>query len=767
MTIQEELIKALRKAAHFNRNDLAPPRVVLWTDGERLWEKVVPAMAAALPELMVLDESVMEDHRGPSTYLRYLIAGPADSVPILYLPGVSRQAFKGAQGFPPEAKHLFALQFHGQFWGQLNGKDWTPAAFLTSADGGLDLDVARDAATQEALAEQLQHLLTTSTEQLQGQRINAELLHGLVANDPVRMVLQWMASDGRVQESWSKSTQWQGFQALAKKQFKLDPAKDVAITAAEQLVKGAKGWDSVWARYRESPSAYPGLKEVLERVQPDGLFQTDNERMPAFNSQQETALREGLMALASRSAKDAREDLAALVKTHAPRYSWVWAQLGDAPLARAVVHLGDMLLAMEKGLDTTDWNAAAKDYLQHGWKVDAEAREAFAVARHATDTSAVSNAVTAALRAVYLPWLEDVATRCQKLTDTYPKRSAAEAVRFTPAPGSLLLFVDGLRADVCIELAGSLENDGITVQQEMAWSALPTVTATAKYAWSPMTEQAHGEEISAGFNATLNNGKPLEAATFRTTLKQLGWSYLASTETGDPATSAWTEAGAFDRYGHEQGAKLAWRVDEELIAIKQRVHELFAAGWSKIHVITDHGWLWMPGGLPKVDLPKHLTESKWGRCAVPQAGANHGLPQVGWFWGPAHPVVLAPNVCVFMNGMDYTHGGLSIQEALTPMLGLSMGVKVSSAAVSITSYKWGGMRLHVQLAGATESVMVDIRVRPADATSTLLTKLKAPDDEGKVSLVVADDQYEGTAAVLVVLSGDVVVAKQLVTIGEN
>jgi hypothetical protein len=327
--------------------------------------------------------------------------------------------------------------------------------------------------------------------------------------------------------------------------------------------------------------------------------------------------------------------------------------------------------------------------------------------------------------------------------------------------------VDGLRADLSVELATLLADQNITVERHGAWSALPTVTATAKPAWAPMTEHVHGEDIGAGFEPMLNNGKVLRTNEFRAKLEDLGWAYLGGSETGDPATSAWTEAGAFDRYGHDQGAKLAWRIHEELIGIRQRVLELFSAGWSTVHVLTDHGWLWMPGGLPKVDLPKHLTVSKWGRCAVPQGDAKHGLPQVGWFWGAEHSVVLAPNVCVFSNGVEYAHGGLSIQEALTPVLELTRGGAVAAAAVTISAYKWVGMRSQVQLAGELAGLLVDIRVKPADPGSSVLTAPKPPDAQGKVSLAVPDDTLEGSAAVLVVLKDGVVVAKQTVTIGEN
>jgi hypothetical protein len=122
----------------------------------------MPALQEAMPELLVLHPAEVTATAGPSTYLRYRITKAGDPVPIVYLPGVARQSFRSAAGFPAMARHLYALQFQGQFWAQANGKDWTPLAFLTNTVDGLGLDVARDAATQEALAGQLPHLLSTS-----------------------------------------------------------------------------------------------------------------------------------------------------------------------------------------------------------------------------------------------------------------------------------------------------------------------------------------------------------------------------------------------------------------------------------------------------------------------------------------------------------------------------------------------------------------------------------------------------------------------------
>ena len=61
--------------------------------------------------------------------------------------------------------------------------------------------------------------------------------------------------------------------------------------------------------------------------------------------------------------------------------------------------------------------------------------------------------------------------------------------------------------------------------------------------------------------------------------------------------------------------KLAARIEDQLELLLERVQGLLEAGWKRVRVITDHGWLLVPGGMPKVQLPKYLTESRWSRCA--------------------------------------------------------------------------------------------------------------------------------------------------------
>jgi hypothetical protein len=117
--ILEVLVENVRQAAIYNRHDLAMPTVILWPDGDRLWEKVIPMLFDAMPELFVLDEDTCNSRRGPAPQIRYLISRSSTmTTPVIYLPGISRLSFRGFAGFPAKARHLFALQYQGQFWTQ-------------------------------------------------------------------------------------------------------------------------------------------------------------------------------------------------------------------------------------------------------------------------------------------------------------------------------------------------------------------------------------------------------------------------------------------------------------------------------------------------------------------------------------------------------------------------------------------------------------------------------------------------------------------------
>jgi len=763
-TVLDHLIDSLRKAAIYNRHDLAAPSVVLWTDGERLWSKVIPLLRDAMPELLVLAPEIADERTGPATWLRYqLTRADWQETPVLYLPGIARHAFRGAAGFPEAARHLFALQYQGQFWSQVNGKDWTPSAFLSSQEGGLGLDLARDRATLEAVSAQLAQVLRASRESLAGRRLEAADLHGLAAGDAVGLLLEWMASGDGKHAGWP-AERWTGFKALCKATFKLDPDKDGIITAVDRLVAGGEIWDQVWRRYREAHKAFAGVRQALDLAQPRDLLDITNDRLPATNRQQEDALRSGLSGLAGCGKAEALEGLRRLCDLHVSRADSLWADLGEAPLARAAVHLKALAEGIGAGGLGHDWDSLAVAYVERGWLVDAAAWRAYAAVRDAPDVASV----TAALRALYLPWLEALAEQVQGWAASYPAAAPNDSPLFAPTPGTVLVFVDGLRCDLGLELGRLVRDQGLAVELATRWSALPTVTATAKPAWRPVADALAGNSLPEGFEPQVaETGKNLTTQGFRNLLGKLGWTWLEPAATGDPSGAAWTETGTFDHDGHAQGARLAWRLEEELRAAALRVRDLLQAGWQRAVLVTDHGWLLLPGGLPKVDLPGHLTLSRWPRCAVPQPGAHHGFKELPWFWGGGHSVVFAPGISAFKTGVEYSHGGLSVQEALIPVLTVTASQPLVQP-VQIAGAEWKGLRLRVQLQGGYSGTLLDLRTKPADAGSTLLEPghgPKAPDANGKASLVVVDDSLAGSSALLVVLREGQVVAKQPLMIG--
>ena len=96
-------------------------------------------------------------------------------------------------------------------------------------------------------------------------------------------------------------------------------------------------------------------------------------------------------------------------------------------------------------------------------------------------------------------------------------------------------------------------------------------------------------------------------------LRELRLAVLGPDETAGAATAekgGWTEVGRIDELGHKLGVELAGSLDEQVERIARRVADLLDAGWARVRIVTDHGWLLVPSGLPKVEVPKSVVESK-------------------------------------------------------------------------------------------------------------------------------------------------------------
>lgn len=772
-TFTESLCEALVKAAIGNSHTNAATAAVLWTDKDRQWESALVPLRSVMPQLLTLGNFDPSCKRGPAVWQKCAIAGVLPEVqfagvPVIYLPGVSRAELRAIESCPRDLQPLAELQYRGVFWSQANAKDWTVSAFLASKNGGLGLDVAQDRATQEALAQVMAAgvLFDRPIDELKGRQVNADWLLSLLAPNPTRDLLVWMNAPLATQMEWT-DVRWDVFCRRAKLDFGFDPISDGPLVAAEKLARRDGKWAAVAELYRDSYTSFPEVLKLLRTVQPPqmGLF-PDMDQLagyPKANEQGEAGLRYALSACGAMDATQARASILAAEKEHGARRGWLWSRMGQAPLASALEHLVRLAeLSAAAPIGNTPSELAAS-YQQSGWRVDDAATQALGCLHTKADTDAVS----AAVRAVYLPWLEEAARRLQdsvKQAGGLPPLQGGPDLSSIEA-GTCTVFVDGLRYDIAQRLLAKLESLG-TATLSARWSSMPSVTASGKAWCSPVAGLVSGTAEDVEFEPrVVQDGKPLSGHNFRRLLGENGVQPLGKHDTGEPSGRGWTESGDLDHYGHEHGIRLARDVDAQLAHVVERVQELRNAGWRCIRLVTDHGWLLVPGGLPKTELPKHQTETRWGRCAVLKDTA-HGTPLTfGWDWCKDVQVAYAPGVSSFIAGTDYAHGGLSLQECLVPVLELVTAVPQAAAQSTIKAVTWKGLRCVVEVESASTGLTVDVRTKPALATTSLVDNVKALKD-GKASVAVADDENLGVAAIVVVLSPDgQVLQKQATTVG--
>ena len=761
----ERLKASIEAAAAYNPNDAASPAAILWTDSAERWQAVIPQLRRLVPHLLTLGDYEPGTDTGPAIWLRCVVDGTLNipssaggAVPILYLPGVGRQELGAAQSCPPHLKPLIELQYRGVCWTQKNGKDWTVEAFLASKNGGLGLDVARDEATREAMSRALSELASTPVRSLVGKRLEADDFDRLLTHDPVRDVLVWLNDPAEAKAAWGPS-RWEAFVSRCQTDLGFHPEREGEVEATERLGRGDGAWDAVWRRFEEAPNRYPKLPALLHSAMPD-MFATPRSSWPQHNAEGEAALREALLNLRDKAPATARQAILELERTHGERRDWVWAQLGHSPLAHALAQLTVVAENTANELGGVSATELAKRYAEEAWQADLAALDSMA----ATKSNADAQAVGEALRSIYAPWLDAAARHLQALVECEPLADHQGCHDdLAIQPGTVVLFADGLRFDVSQRLVERLAR-GHVVAVSTRWAALPSVTATAKPACSPVAGQLEGKALGEDFSPHVSaTGKPLSTDRFRKLLDAAGIQYLNADATGDPNGKAWTEDGQLDKLGHSEQAKLAARIDEQVDLLVERVEALLRAGWREVRVVTDHGWLLLPGGLPRVDLPRYLAKTRWSRCAVLDGTPQVEAPTVPWHWNSQERVAVAPGIACFFANNGYAHGGLSLQESLVPIVRVAAGLS-GTATPSIADVTWLGLRCRVRIErGAGLSVALRTQVGRADST---IGPSKPLDEDGAGSLLVADDELEGaTVAVVVLDANGQVVARQSTIIG--
>jgi len=742
------LIDALEAAGAYNAAAQAAPEAVLWCDLDREFASLLPAVRARLPNLLTLGEIDQAARTGPAVWLRAAAARalpdvtwPSGRPPVIYLPGVSRETLRDAEACPPLLAPLVWLGVAGAWFGHVNGKDWTLRGFLAADRGSLNLEIADDTVTRASLAEAASAVFARPLDQLRGQRWNADSLHALLSPDLEADMLAWMG--GKMD-----AARFSAFAARAAKDLGFDPRKLSPQDAARRLARKEGRWAQVWGRFDAANGrGHEAVVSLLGVEAPEALF-ADSDAYPAVNARREDVLRQALLRLGGLARDQAAIEVLKLEAEHGPRRDTVWGRRGEAPLAGALGRL--TVIAQAPGWPAHDPQALATGYAEGGARIDGAALAALAAAPRDSDRAAV----TAALRAIYLPWVEEGALALQRLVKT-------AALSFTakpePTTADAVVFVDGLRMDLAIALTEALERAGAAASLDWRWTGFPTSTATCKPLVSPVASLLRGEAATTDLTPLTGEGRTADHATLKKLMADQGWGFTKD------APRVWLETGTFDEDGHSLQVRLADQVEQGVANCAAFILDLARAG-RRVRVVTDHGWLLVPGGLEKAVLDTALVEAdgKRTRCARIKPGAPTSYDFAPWSWNGEVQVAFATGAMSFFAGYDYAHGGISPQECVVPVIDVApMGILRS---VAIAKAEWEGLRLRIEATGAAD-LRADLRAGAETSGPSLLKDIRVLDEAGCCSMLVSD-VHEGKTATLVVLDDeDRVLALRTLTVG--
>ena len=189
------------------------------------------------------------------------------------------------------------------------------------------------------------------------------------------------------------------------------------------------------------------------------LVQKRRGKWPQWNDEEEKKLLSALNALADKPSHEAREEIASLEGTHGARRALVWAELDESVLAQALKPLSVLAEITTETMAAGSIEDIFDSYTALGWKADDAVLEALS---YADDVKAYE-AISAAVRSMYLPWAQDNARYLQKVVNAngYPGETIETASTLSYQEGECILFVDGLRFDTAKRLVSLLESKGV------------------------------------------------------------------------------------------------------------------------------------------------------------------------------------------------------------------------------------------------------------------------------------------------------------------
>ena len=769
-SIYHKVRQALKQAENHNSNLMVRPEVILWPDPENQWTEVIDVLQNDLPHLLIYGGYEPSKKQGASIWIKCMVARmlpeanwDAVTIPIIYLPGISKNDFRNVEEAGLNLQPLIEYQYTGVLFLQENGREWSIMAFVENPINGLGLKVSKDAATKEALKKTLPAIFQDA-DILQGKAVlDADFLNNLLFPDLTPNILRWMCK-GDVFLQQMENDRRDVFVNLCQNQFEFTPDHRDIIAITKKLGEQKGNWRHVWQLYVNAPKKYPEIEEFLRSAKPDdlgvGVFAIPEESWPQVNDLAEEKLLADLIKASNLHPKEATLKLLSLKEINNKRKSWVWNELGKSPLVNSLHFLVEMAKSCTTAFPSSSIDELKDYYISKGLYADQCMRKALAGVKTEKDKKAVK----ALIKLIYQPWLELITNQFQTLVaenaNIFTKQDAKQEEE------SYVLFVDAFRYELAEEFTSRLLKLKYKVDLKSSWSAIPSLTPTAKPNVSPVAISVSKASEINEFRPQLMNGKDLQTAAFRDQLIANGFKLISSSDDIDANAKSWQEIGDIDTKGHEEQSDMVRRIEELFEQIQEAIDVAFEKGVKKIKIVTDHGWLLLPGGLPKTQLNAGLAETRWGRCALIKDGASTDLLHLPWRWNPSIFIAYAPGINFFKINEEYAHGGISVHECLVPELVIE-NPNARKVEAEIKEVKWVNLKCSIQTNSAPDGYKIDIRTKYNDAqTSVLDVSCKHKKITENMVTLLIDDEFEHQSATIILLDeNDRILNKKPTTIG--
>lgn len=758
MTLQQKLINQVIEKSQFQSGQEVPPECILWPDKNREWKEFVPLLSDSNLPILTLDSYNPQTLSGPAPYILWnLYHGGFAAIPVVYLPGVGAEDLKASDTCPLEWQPLAALRYQSSLFAHPNGKDWTISSWFSSASGAAQTLQETDQA-RVMLRSCFRQLLQKPMADLSNIMWTTENLTGAVVSDPVLSTLLWLGGG----KSAVPSEHWAAFIEKANKDFGFKPEKQSMLEVASKLLSAdSTKLEPLWSRFLENPAHYPGLISLFETVpvptsRGDSLFEPDLSRYPQWYKKRHESLSAELRSLGS---LENSSELVTSIKKMWTEYAGLepspWSNPSTTPLLALLKSLTSLAVAVQKKPTNHDWPSLITWYSASGLEADSIILQLLGW----KNDLALRTSLHSILQALYLPWLESTARIVEEAYKKEPEYFSHLPLGSTTAyiPQEAVLFVDALRMDLGQALAQKLERIGLSVETHAGLTVLPSTTSTAKAAVSPLAPFLQGGDLNSDDAYPMFNGKPCNADALRKGLTDKGWSILQPNQL-DLAAYGWLENSELDSRGHEGTLPDQWPAVLDNIVFT--IQKLLEQGWKRVRVVTDHGFLLTPLGLPKTKLPPILVNSKGGRAAIMKPNSEFPNTPVPWFWDPVQNYNLAPGITTFYQS-NFSHGGLTLQELVVPMLLVtsSDSAKGSNAGPVDATLIWKGLRLRIGMDEHPENRKMDIRHDAGDASTSLLGGSRP-----LASSVAVDDDYLGKKAQFLIIDENGVLIFQKETV---